>query len=127
MNTRQVGDKYEALAIKYLVDNGAKIIETNYHFHKIGEIDIIYYDIVNEYGENTKYLCFAEVKYRKSNKGGGAISAVDYGKQKKICEVAMGYIKSYAINPNHPMRFDIIAIDGNELSWVKNAFEYVYR
>ncbi len=125
MNTRTIGAKYEKLAQNHLTENGCKIITTNYHFHKMGEIDIIYYDTVNEFGKDVRYLCFGEVKYRKSNQSGGAIGAVNYQKQRKISAVAMGFVKQYDINLNHPMRFDVITVDGNDINWLKNAFYYV--
>ena len=124
MDNRTLGTKYEAVAADYLVKNGAYIITTNYHFHKVGEIDIICYDNVLENGHKVKYLCFCEVKYRKNYKGGGAIYAVDYNKQKKISAVAMGYIKHHDISLDHPMRFDVVAIDGSDIKWIKNAFYY---
>ncbi|MCR4612302.1 MAG: YraN family protein [Lachnospiraceae bacterium] len=130
MDNRTVGSKYEEVAKQYLIENGAEIITTNYHFHKMGEIDIIYYDYVIENGIRNKYLCFGEVKYRTDKKAGGAIYAVDYKKQKKISKVAIGYIKQYSISLDHLMRFDVIAIDGNNkdgnnIDWIKNAFSYV--
>ena len=125
MDNRTLGTQYEIVAKDHLIKYGAQIVEMNYHFHKMGEIDIICYDNVIEYGVKTKYLCFCEVKYRKNNKGGGAIYAVDYNKQKKISAVAMGYVKAHKIPLDHPMRFDVIAIDGEKINWIKNAFYYI--
>ena len=125
MNNRSVGTKYEKVARDYLIGNGAKIITMNYHFHKVGEIDIIYYDSVLEDQKLVKYLCFGEVKYRKSDFSGNAIEAVNYNKRKNICRVATGFIKENGISMNSPMRFDVIAIDGDNIDWIKNAFFYV--
>lgn len=125
LNNRSVGTKYEHLAKDYLLSNNVDIIAMNYHFHKIGEIDIIYYDNVLE-GENlVKYLCFCEVKYRKNKGSGNAIEAVDFNKQRNISRVATGFIKQHNISINHPMRFDIVTIDGDNINWIKNAFFYV--
>ena len=122
MDKRTLGTKYEKLAEQYLTLQGAYIIETNYHFHRVGEIDIIYYDNVSENGRTVKYLCFGEVKYRKKNNLFNAEYAVDFQKTKRISNTAYGFIKERNISPDHPMRFDIIAIDGNNINWIKNAF-----
>lgn len=122
MDKRTIGTKYEQFATQYLIKQGAYIIETNYHFHKMGEIDIIYFDNVIENGKTVKYLCFGEVKYRKKNNLYNAEYAVDFPKRKRISNTAYGYIKERNISPDHPMRFDIIAIDGDCINWIKNAF-----
>lgn len=122
MDNRTKGTKYEILARDYLIKNGAHILTMNYHFHKIGEIDIIYYDKVSESGRIVNYLCFGEVKYRKNNYSGNAIEAVDRNKRRQISKVAYGYIKQKNISFDSPMRFDVIAIDGNNINWIKNAF-----
>lgn len=125
MNKRAIGTEYEKKARDYLVSNGVEIIKTNYHFHKVGEIDIIYYDNVFEDGNLVKFLCFCEVKYRKYNSDVSAIEAVDFRKRKNISKVAMGFVKQHNISINHPMRFDIVTIDGDNINWIKNAFFYV--
>ena len=122
MNRRYIGSRYEELARDYLSQHGINIITMNYHFHKFGEIDIIYYDTVLEDGIKKNYLCFGEVKYRKKNSSVSAAMAVDYKKRMKISKVALGYLKENSISLNHPMRFDIIAIDEDNINWIKNAF-----
>ncbi|MBE5899123.1 MAG: YraN family protein [Lachnospiraceae bacterium] len=125
LNKRAVGSAYENKAKEYLVSKGVDIIKCNYHFHKTGEIDIIYYDNEFEGGNLVKYLCFCEVKYRKSESSGSAIEAVDYRKRKNISKVAMGFVKQHNISMSQPMRFDIVTIDGDNINWIKNAFFYV--
>jgi putative endonuclease len=126
LNNRKIGTRYEELARDYLISNGIKVITMNYHFHKFGEIDIIYYDTVMEDGNLKNYLCFGEVKYRKNKASVSAVEAVDYKKRKNISKVAIGYIKENNISLNHPMRFDIIAIDEDNINWIKNAFFCVF-
>lgn len=115
MNTRSVGLDKEENACQYLTQNGIKIKERNFRCRQ-GEIDIIGYD-----GE---YLVFFEVKYRKDAAKGSAVEAVDYRKQKKICRVADYYRMKNRCSNDTPVRFDVIAIDGSELKWFKNAFDY---
>ncbi len=125
LNKRAIGSAYENKAREYLLSQGVEIIKLNYHFHQVGEIDIIYYDNVFEGRNLVKYLCFCEVKYRKNNSCVSAIEAVDFRKRKNISKVAIGFVKQHNINMNHPMRFDIVTIDGDNINWIKNAFFYV--
>lgn len=117
MNTREVGIKKEEAACIYLAGNGIRIKERNFRCRR-GEIDVIGYD-----GE---YLVFIEVKYRKNGSDkGSALEAVGIGKQKKICRVADYYRMIHRCPLDMPIRFDVVAIDGDDIQWVKNAFEYI--
>ncbi|MBP5198079.1 MAG: YraN family protein [Lachnospiraceae bacterium] len=126
INTREIGADKERIARTFLEQNNVKILEQNYHFHKIGEIDLIgkcsesyITPIVNK---TIEYLVFFEVKYRKRDSRGAAVFAVDKKKQRQIVRVAEGYLKAKGINGNIPIRFDVIAIDGEKIDWIKNAF-----
>lgn len=115
MNTREVGAYYEDAAVEYLRDNGVKIIDRNVTCGRFGEIDIIGY---TEDSVNT--LIFFEVKYRRSDKHGHPVEAVDNNKQNKIRKCAEYYL-AYKKSGSY-VRFDIIAIQGEEITWYKNAF-----
>lgn len=116
MNTREVGSKKEAAACAYLEENGVRIKERNFRCRR-GEIDVIGYD-----GE---YLVFFEVKYRKNGSDkGSALEAVGIVKQKKICRVADYFRMIHRCPLDTSIRFDVVAIDGDDIQWVKNAFEY---
>lgn len=116
MNKRQIGTDYESLAAKYLVEQGFSILDKNYR-NRTGEIDIIARD-----GE---YICFVEVKYRKDYRKGAPHEAVDYRKQRKITQVAMHYLITHGYNEWTPCRFDVVAIAGDEITLLKNAYEAV--
>ena len=79
MNNRKVGELSEDWAAVYLEQNGVRIIERNYRFHGMGEIDLI--------GTDGEYLVFFEVKYRKTASAGYAAEAVNYKKIKQICKI----------------------------------------
>lgn len=117
MNKRSVGNEGESRACDFLLKNGIIIKDRNFHFHRMGEIDIIGFD--------GKYLVFFEVKMRAGDSMAGAAYAVNFTKQKQISKVALGYLTSKGFPLDTPMRFDVIAIDGDEINWIKNAFEYV--
>lgn len=118
MNNREKGAQKEEQVCAYLISEGVRITERNFRCRQ-GEIDIIGYD-----GE---YLVFFEVKYRSSRGRGSAAEAVGSAKQRRICRVADYYRVIHHYAESTPIRFDVIAIDGDRLSWIKNAFYYVTR
>lgn len=99
MNTKKIGDYGEEFAAKFLSKNGYKILKRNYRT-RTSEIDIIARD-----GE---CLCFVEVKTRNRTDYGLACEAVDYKKQRKIINGALGYISSNYITS--PVRFDVVEV-----------------
>ncbi len=96
---KEIGNKGESIAAKYLNRLGYRIITTNYRFEKT-EIDII--------AREEDVLIFIEVKTRKSLNYGLPEDAVDNKKIENILDCA-----NYYINITHwtgPIRFDIISI-----------------
>lgn len=117
LNTRQKGTEKEQLAADYLKTNGMRIVERNFRGRQ-GEIDII--------GYHEDYLVFVEVKYRKGNSKGSAEAAVDLRKQKQICKVADYYRYLHQLGMNTKVRYDVLAIQGEEIRWIRNAFPHIY-
>lgn len=118
MNTRKKGAAYEQVAIEYLQSQGMAILEHNYRNRK-GEIDII--------GRDGEYIVFIEVKYRRDTSKGDPVEAVDYGKQRTICKVADYYRMMHHMGDFSPVRYDVIAICGEDIMWYQNAFEHIYK
>jgi putative endonuclease len=118
MNTREIGAKYEAKAAEWLERQGVKIVARNFRCRS-GEIDLI--------GNHQGYLVFIEVKYRRSAKAGDPAEAVTATKQKKICRVADNYRNYKRINDDCPVRYDVIAIYDEDITWYQNAFDHVGR
>ncbi len=117
MDKRAVGANYEEFVCQYLEGIGVQVIEKNYHIRQ-GEIDIIAKDGAN--------LVFIEVKYRKNEKGGSPLEAVTFTKQKRICKTALHYMYSHGYSIEEtPIRFDVAGVVGSELSYIKDAFEYI--
>ena len=117
-STQDKGQTSEEFALRYLVDNGLQCVAKNYR-NRQGEIDLILL-------EDNTYV-FVEVKYRKNNQFGGAISAVTYKKTQKIKQCAKFYLQQEGLNEyNTPCSFDIIALEGDinkpHVTWLKNAF-----
>lgn len=118
MNNRQVGKKAETKAKVYLEENGVTVLEENYR-NRTGEIDLI--------GMDGNYLVFFEVKYRSGVQKGYPTEAVTFAKQRTICMVSDYYRMSKGLPESTPVRYDVISIIGEEITWIKNAFPYRYR
>ena len=101
-STREKGYLGEELAIQYLSDIGYNIIQKNFIFGKIGEIDII--------ASDGKTLCFIEVKARTNEAYGSIYETVPDWKRKKIRRTAEGYLYVNKIS-NVECRFDFVGID----------------
>lgn len=84
---------------------------------RTGEIDIVCKD-----GD---YLVFAEVKFRSSASYGYPSEAVNFEKIKKICKVSDYYRLIHKIGEDCKIRYDVISIKGENIEWIKNAFEYI--
>ncbi len=113
MNKRALGTEYESRAAAYLTENGYRVLERNYRCKK-GEIDLI--------AREKRYLVFLEVKYRSSSRDGTAAQAVDIRKQNRIIGAAKWYLMEHHLPENQPCRFDVIAIDGSQITLIKDAF-----
>jgi putative endonuclease len=96
------GNLGEEEACEYISTLGYRIIKRNFHYGKIGEIDIVAMD-----GEQ---LVFVEVKARKDSERGKPEDFVDVRKQRQLKRVAEGY---YHINKltDQACRFDVIGVD----------------
>ena len=114
MTQRKLGGRYEALAAKYLQSRGYEILEQNYRC-RFGEVDLI--------AKDGDYLTFIEVKYRRGPAQGGALAAVTPKKQRTLAKVAVFYLSSRQKRLDLPCRFDVVGIDGQTITLIKNAFE----
>lgn len=115
MNKRRVGGQYEKQAAEFLAGQGYRILEKNYRSPG-GEIDLI--------GREGKYLVFVEVKYRSSRRTGDALEAVDTRKKRRISRAALYYRMQKKIPEDAPCRFDVVGIDGEKITLVRNAFDF---
>ncbi|MFI3246177.1 MAG: YraN family protein [Ferrimonas sp.] len=110
MRTR--GDQAEQQAQRYLCQQGLRWVASNVR-SRFGEIDLIMQD--------QQCLVFIEVKFRQNNHFGGAISAVTPTKQRKIHQTALWYLQQQG-TLDIPCRFDVVAITGEHIHWLKNVF-----
>ena len=109
----------EALAQRHLVARGMRVLERNYRVargrsRRGGEIDLILLD-----PDGT--LVFVEVRVRRDGFGGGAAASVGWGKQASLVFAARTYLARLDRLP--PCRFDVVAVDGDRVEWLKAAFD----
>ena len=113
-NLKAAGRAGEAEAAVYLEKHGLRILERNYRC-RLGEIDLIVQD--------SETVVFVEVKNRRRGESGSSLEAVPAEKQKKIARIADYYLTRILKTERVPCRFDVVGIDGGEITWVKNAFQ----
>ena len=113
MNKRTEGSRWEKVAGDFLSRHGIEILQYNYRCH-FGEIDII--------GNDRGVLVFYEVKYRKDARCGTAAEAVGLKKQQVIAKVSDYYRMVNHIEWDRPIRYDVVAIQGNRIELIPAAF-----
>lgn len=115
-NKRKVGTEKEELAADYLRKKGYFIIEKNYRVRQ-GEIDLV--------ARDGSCIVFVEVKYRAGLRSGDALEAVTRTKIRQISRIALFYLNQKKINiDSTPIRFDVIAINGDAVTHIENAFDF---
>ena len=112
----EIGKKYEAQAAEFLEKQGYLILERNFQCRQ-GEIDLI--------GKEGEYLCFIEVKYRKSANYGTPLEAVTKAKQRKISKTALYYLAKEGYPEDTPCRFDVVGMTSDKADLVRNACVYL--
>ena len=117
-STKQIGDSAEDRALAYLQQQGLQLMRRNYRLaagprQRGAEIDLILRD-------RDGTLVFVEVRARRSAAQGGAAGSVSAQKQRRIVRAAQHYLMGLAVLP--PCRFDVVAIEGDVLSWLPAAF-----
>ena len=109
----QVGALAEDAAWNYLQRQGLQLVQRNYRVRG-GEIDIIAHDARG-------VLVFVEVRARASTTFGGAAASVDARKRARILLAARHYLMR--LPAEVACRFDVIAIEGGQLHWIRDAFD----
>lgn len=110
---RFYGKFAEDNTVAYLRKKHYKILERNYTC-RAGEIDII--------AKHGDVYVFVEVKKRANSKVGRPEEYVTYSKQKKIISCAQMYIYINKLE-DEKFRFDVVAITGEEIEHIINAFD----
>ncbi|HZJ93827.1 MAG TPA: YraN family protein [Thiopseudomonas sp.] len=115
----KIGKAVEQFALNYLIQAGLSTIAQNWSC-RFGEIDLIMLE------HDT--LVFVEVRYRKSNRFGGALESIDQSKREKLLITTELFFNQYPHWLEHDCRFDVItahpsATEIFTLDWIQDAFE----
>ena len=116
VTTRLRGNAAEDAALAHLLAAGLTLVERNYRTpgRGGGEIDLV----MREAGGT---LVFVEVRARAATTHGGAAASVGGVKQRRIELAARHYLMRHRSPP--ACRFDVVAIDGDHIEWLKAAFD----
>ncbi len=105
INNRKKGAEGEKIACEYLLNKGYNILETNYHYSKFAEIDII--------ACKEDVLIFVEVKARTTLKYGHPLEAISKTKLERLYMAMTDYLDR-SNNKILKFQLDIISIVGFE-------------
>ncbi len=105
-----IGNAGEDRALAHLQAHGLILVERNFRC-KCGEIDLIM--------RHGPVLVFVEVRARADTRHGGAAASITAAKQRRLTLAAQRYLQRLRTIP--ACRFDVIAIDGGVLQWIRNA------
>jgi len=113
------GAHAEDRAWAHLQRAGLTLVARNYRVAKGprsrgGEVDLIC-------RERDGTLVFVEVRARVDTSHGGAAASVSATKRASLVFAARHFIAALPAPP--PCRFDVVAIDGEALDWLKAAFD----
>jgi putative endonuclease len=109
----RAGARAEELCAELLRRAGLRVLARNWRCRH-GEIDLV--------AEEGRTLVFAEVRYRRDERFGGAAESVAAAKRARLVAAARLYL---ARRPDAECRFDVLLLDALEASrvqWIRNAF-----
>ena len=111
--TRALGAKAERRAERFLACRGLATLTRNFHC-RFGEIDLVM--------AVDNCVVFVEVRYRSDDRFALPALTVDRRKQRKLVRAAAMYIAAQPQLSSRILRFDVVAIAGNSIEWIADAF-----
>jgi putative endonuclease len=110
--SRAAGAEAERRAEAFLVSRGFRILDRNFTC-KGGELDLVC--------DDAGTLVFVEVRARKSADHGAPEETIGATKRRRLVLAARHYLARMDREP--PCRFDVIAIEGETLRHLRDAFD----
>ena len=111
--SRAAGADAERRAAEFLTRRKIKVLETNYTCRG-GELDLVC--------DDAGTLVFVEVRARRGRRYGAPEETVGAIKRARLIVAAQHYLVTRGIE-ERACRFDVVAIEGDEITYYKNAFE----
>ena len=96
-----IGKRGEDVAVRYLEEAGWRIVERNWRFHHVGEIDIIAVEPTR--GRGT--LVFCEVKAKSGAGFGAPLEAITWAKLGRLHRLACAWMST------HDTGYNLVRID----------------
>ena len=115
-NSKQAGDAAEAQALRFLQQQGLRLLARNYRTPGRGGGEI---DLVLQERDGT--VVFVEVRSRSGMAQGGAGASIGSAKRARIVLAARHYLLTQNSTP--PCRFDVVLFDNGALQWLRAAFD----
>lgn len=109
----EAGARAEELCAELLRRAGLRILARNWRCRH-GEIDLV--------AEENGALVFAEVRFRRDPRFGGAAESITAAKRARLVAAARLYLSG---RPEAECRFDVLlldALEGGRIRWIRNAF-----
>ena len=98
-----VGRAAEAAAARFLERRGYRIFATNFRA-KGGELDVV--------ADDGGVLAIVEVRYRASDRYGGAAASITYAKRSRLIRAARVLLATHRQLAALPARFDVVEVCG---------------
>lgn len=112
MSRTQVGAAAEERAAVYLREQGFRVLARNYR-KKFGELDIV--------ALTGDVLVFVEVRSKKNTHYGTPAETISRQKRARLTRAAEAYL-AHSRMGDMPCRFDVIAIVGETIEHIVDAF-----
>ena len=113
----ELGRAAEAAAARHIERLGYRILAANFRARG-GELDLVAMD--------GKALAIIEVRYRASDRFGGAAASITHGKRRRIVNAARTLLATNPPLAKLPARFDVVevsgAVDRLECQLIRAAF-----
>jgi putative endonuclease len=111
--TRIVGEQFEARALAFLQGRRLRFVARNVRCRR-GELDLVM-------REPDGTLVFVEVRARTRRGYGGAAASVGWQKRRRLVAAAQYFLAGRS-GAMPACRFDVVAFDGDQLAWLRDAF-----
>lgn len=109
----QTGRQAEQQALQFLQQQGLRWRASNVRY-AVGELDLVMQDGAT--------VVMVEVRYRQSQRYGGALASITPRKQARIIAAAQHYVIIQGLT-TAAIRFDVVALSGDQpIQWIQNAF-----
>jgi putative endonuclease len=117
--TKALGDAAEARALEHLREAGLVLVHRNYRVARGPRARGGVVDLVMRDRDGT--IVFVEVRARRDARFGGAAASIGASKRQSLVFAAGHFLRQLASSP--PCRFDVVAVDGERIEWLRAAFD----